>query len=282
MANGRRYDATLKHLFDSRPLDWLDLAGLPHGAMARVVDGDLATVTAAADKVVLVEGANPYVAHVEFQSGPDADLDQRVMFYNVLLRWRHEMPVRSVVFQLGPKAAGLRVTGRFSDRSDGGHGIDFSYRLVRAWELPPDQLLAGGMGTLPLAVLASAEERLAVVAAEVRHRLDRVAPTDAAELLTATYILGTLRHDEGLLGRLLEGVRHMEESAGYQAIMRRGKAEGLLEGRREDVLLVGRRRFGEPSAEVLAIVNSIRDPQRLGELVVAALDASSWTELLAS
>src|SRR3712207_2385655 len=53
------YDASLKHLVDSRPTDWLELAGLPRGQSARMVDADLSAVTAAADKVVLVEGDAP-------------------------------------------------------------------------------------------------------------------------------------------------------------------------------------------------------------------------------
>ena len=105
----KRFDATTKELFDRHPADWLAYAGLPvpaNRAAVRVVDADLSGISLSPDKVVLVDGPEPYIAHFEFQSGVDADLDLRVLVYNVLLRRRHRLPVRSVVILLRRKRAG--------------------------------------------------------------------------------------------------------------------------------------------------------------------------------
>ena len=44
----------------------------------RVIDSDLATVTADADKVLLVEDPTPWILHVELQAKRDPSLEWRV------------------------------------------------------------------------------------------------------------------------------------------------------------------------------------------------------------
>lgn len=274
----KQFDATLKHLVESRPLDWLDLIGLPHRSTATAVDADVSSVSAAADKVLLVESELPYLAHFEFQSGPDPDLDERMMLYNVLLRWRHRKPVRSVAILLSPKAAGPRILGRFEQSIDSTHRVAFAYRLLTAWTLPIESLLQGGLGTLPLAAVAASESDFPAVVAETHRRIASLPSDLVDELLTSMYLLGGLRHGDAFLTSLFAGVRNMEESATYQAIIRKGE----LEGRRDDLLVLGTKRFGEPSPQVLDIIKAIHDPQRLATLFRNAFDAASWTELLAS
>ena len=58
--------------------------------------------------------------------------------------------------------------------------------------------------------------------------------------------------------------------------------EENLRLRKEDLLQLGRRRFGPPSTETEATLRSITDPDRLCRMIVALLDASNWEELLAT
>ncbi len=78
----------------------------------------------------------------------------------------------------------------------------------------------------------------------------------------------------------------MKESVTYQAIVEegevKGRAEGILRARLEDLLLLGRRRFGDPSAETEIALRGIADADRLARMIAALLDASSWEELLAT
>src|SRR5438552_2492912 len=98
----KQYDATNKQLVEKWPADFVALAGMPTGVTVTVVDADLSTFTTAADKVVRVEARDPYIAHFEAQSGPDQQMDRRVLVYNVLAGERHQLPVRSVVLLLRP------------------------------------------------------------------------------------------------------------------------------------------------------------------------------------
>lgn len=270
------YDATLKQIVDRRPLDWLDLAGFPHDAEVRAIDPDLSSVSAAADKALRVGGDNPYVAHLEFQSGYDGDLDQRVLYYNVLFGWRHRLPVRSAVFLLSPKAAGSRINGEYSDIWDGSFGVHFRFRLIRVWELSLEQVLGSGIGTAPLALMVAAEHELIPATQRLRSRLGEVGPGEAAELMAAAYILAGMRHDEAVIDQLVHGALHMEESTTYQAIIRKGE----LKARRDDFMRAGRRLLGPPSAATEEAVLAITDPQELAMMFDRLFEVSSWDQLL--
>ena len=99
MAMSKPFDVTLKTLLEESPLDWPALAGRPQEAV-EVIDADVSTVLAAADKVLRVRGSPDWIMHFEFQSGPDASLPRRLHGYNVLLQHRHNLLVRSVAVLL--------------------------------------------------------------------------------------------------------------------------------------------------------------------------------------
>ena len=56
----------------------------------------------------------------------------------------------------------------------------------------------------------------------------------------------------------------------------------MLRARQDDLLQLGRRRFGAPSREAETALREITDPDRLSRLVAALLDIASWEELLAT
>src|SRR5262249_1589190 len=97
-----------------------------------------------------------------------------------------------------------------------------------------------------------------------------------------------LRYEQALIQKLLQGVMAMKESVTYQAIIEKGMAKGLakglakgeLEEARKILLLLGRSHLGEPSSEAIAAVNAVTDVQKLEELTVRLLRATSWHELL--
>lgn len=282
------YDATLKHLVEAHPADWLAFLGLPIGRRIDAVDADLSSVTAAADKVLRVESPRPYLAHLEFQSAGDATLDRRMLLYNVLLRSRHGLPVRSVAFLLHPRSLPSGVTGAVREIEDPYCRMDFAYRLIRVWEQSPEAFLAGKLGTVALAGLAmrtTAENDLAQIYSRIAERLrNEASPQEAREIWAATYIMSGLRHDLAVVERLMKGAWDMsweEHSVTYQAIIERGVEQGRIKEARAAVLVVGRKRLGEPNPSVRAGLDAIADPASLEMLLDRAVTASSWDELLA-
>jgi predicted transposase YdaD len=157
------------------------------------------------------------------------------------------------------------------------------------WQLPVERLLAGGLGTLPLApISAVAEAELPGVIERMRQRLRGRSRAHASKLWTATYVLLGLRYDQLRVDELLQGVIAMEESVTYQAIIAKGRdqgrAEGLHQGElqqaQKTLLLLRQERFGAPDARVTAVVEAITDLRLLEQLSVRLLHAASWEELL--
>jgi predicted transposase YdaD len=272
------FDSTTKQLVEAHPHDWLAYAGLPPAATVRVVDADLSSYTVAADKVLRVDAHSPYIAHFEFQSGVDPALDTRILVYNVLLRARHKLPVRSVAVILRPEAQSPNNVGQVRDIDEPSSRLDFTYRLIRVWEEPYERLLAGGMGTLPLApVSAVRPEEVESVVRRMEQRLDAEAPAGKGpELQTAAYVLMGLRYPRSLINQLLQGVRNMKESVTYQAILE----EGMQQGEQDMLIFQGTKKFGPPDGRVLSEIRSISDVNRLMALAGKLLDAASWDELL--
>jgi predicted transposase YdaD len=278
------FDVTTKFLIENHTADWLALAGVPtRGLVPRVVDADLSTISSTPDKLIrLGLGRRGTAVHVEFQSARDADLDERVLAYNVLARRRHGVPVRSVVFLLRPEAGPPSVSSVIRWHGESSSPLSFDYDLIRVWELPPERLLAGGIGTLALAPIAAVPpSAVRGVIGRVRDRLDReVAPPLAAEVLHATRVLTGLRYTQAEVQTLFRGVRHMRESSYYQEILDEGRVEGRVEGRlvgEQDLLVqMGTQKFGRPPAGALARLRAVADTRELERLGVRLLTAESW------
>jgi predicted transposase YdaD len=210
-----------------------------------------------------------------------------MLLYNAALGKRHGLRVRSLAVVLHRGADSLQLTGLYESGFPGEPAdVTLRYRIVRVWQVAPVRWLSGGLGVLPLAPLGAVQEaELPVVIARMKQRLDREVPrSEAAELWSATYILMGVRYADALIETLLQGVLAMEESVTYQRILRKGRAEGLNEGKVEEarkiLLLLGRGRFGEPSVEEAAALDALTDVEKLEELTVRSLQVSSWPELL--
>jgi predicted transposase YdaD len=61
------FDSTLKHMLEHHPADCARLVGVQTAARIEVIDADLATVMAEADKVLRFDEARPWLMHFEFQ-----------------------------------------------------------------------------------------------------------------------------------------------------------------------------------------------------------------------
>jgi len=283
-----RFDATLKALVQSHPTDFEAILRLHGPGPPTVLNVDLATVSAATD-VTLGYGDPPtLLVDLNFQAGRDVNLPGRLLLYNALLQHRLGAPVHSIVILLRPEADAPTLTGRFRYQALPRRGaVDFRYEVVRLWERPARRLLAGGPGTLPLAVLGrlpegrTVEEGLAGVVAGIDRRLRRQAdPAEARRLLTSAFILSGLRVPREFSKRLFRGVTAMRESDTYMAIIEEGQEQGEVRAIRRVLLRQGRKRFNEPDAATKATLETITDVARLERMCVRLLEVSTWQDLL--
>src|SRR5271157_5289117 len=278
------FDATTRELLESDPRAWLELLLGRELGDVRIQNADLSTITTEADSVLLVAEVEPWLVHLEFQSSYDPTLPLRLQRYNILVNYRHRLPVQSMALLLCPDADGPAMTGLLQHRlPDGLIYHEFRYNVVRTWERPADEILAGGLATLPLAPLARVKENeLPTVIHAMQERLDREATKNQAETLwTATYLLMGLNYSNELIDRLIAGVQNMKESVTYQKILREGRAEGRAEEAKRILKRLGSRRFGQPEPLIEAALDAIADLERLEQLSDRVLEVAGWEELLA-
>src|SRR5262245_4926015 len=274
----KTFDPVLKDLADRFAADWVEalrgVLGLPPGPV-RVTDSDLSAMVAQADKVFRLGGPATDLLHLELQSGWEADLDGRTLKYNVLLGDRHRLPVRSAIVLLRPEANASALTGLLRRaRPDGTVYLEFRYDVIRLWQLPVDQLLAGPIGALPLAPLADVTaEALPGVVQRIDERFRQELPPERlGDMRSATEVLMGLRWPDELIRQIFEGVGAMRESVVYQRILKEGRAE---EAQRV-VLELGRQRFGEPPETVRVVLEGISDLDRLERMIGRILQVASW------
>ena len=70
------YDSTTKFLVQEFPADWLALAGLAADGPIELIETNLSTITAEADKVIRVAGPAPWLVHFELQSSRRSKVGQ--------------------------------------------------------------------------------------------------------------------------------------------------------------------------------------------------------------
>ena len=279
------FDATTKYLLELDPGAWLRYVGLPRAGPASVVNSDVSTVVAETDKVIRVDEPMPWLAHLELQSGRDPTLAARLHAYNALLYRRHGLPICSVAVLLRPEADGPELSGHLQQQFPSGQVyLDFRYAVVRVWQRPVDEVLGGGLATLPLAPLADgADGALPTIVRRIGERLAQETTPDTAALLwTSTYLLMGLRYPHDVTKEVLRAMTWLRDSSTYQAILAEGEVAGRVTEAREILMRLGRKRLGPPDRRVRSVLDRLDDLGRLEQLTDRLLEVGSWDELLAT
>ncbi len=274
------FDATTKYLIESHPADWLALSGRTSSGPVELLEAELSTVTAAADKVIRVLDPSPWLLHLEPQASREPDLAGRLHLYNALLERKFGLPVWTVLVLLRTEADAPELTGEWQRRittAETAYQV-FRYGVVRLWELSPDTFLNGGLGIVPLAPLGSVDEQdLPSIIRRLRERINREGlPGEVGELWTAVSVLMELRYSEETMKQLLQELPGMEETVFYRLILKKG---ALKEASRL-LLRLGEKRLGPPDEATRTAIEAMNDIGRLELLLEKTADASSWQELL--
>ena len=125
-----------------------------HGAV-ELIDSDITTLTASADKVIRVPGPEPYLVNIELHSYHDSGLVRTLWYRQVALDYRHDLPVLTVIVLLCKEANSPHLTGTYERNAPDGFQTNcYNYRVVRLWQDDPELYLNSGVALVPLAPLA--------------------------------------------------------------------------------------------------------------------------------
>ena len=229
------------------------------------------------------------LVHIEFQTYNDADMAERLLRYNVLVRSEYNLPVLSFVIYL--LSDGKVPQSPLSWTVPGGQEVlQFHFRSIELSELLPEDLLKiGHPGLLPLLPLTKGG-----ASREVTQRMfTEIEATNQAELLTIGSTLASLVFSkenpadlEWLHRRLHEMNNILRESPFYQEILQEGREEGLQEGLealRQAFLKIVEARFPKLLRLAKGQAAITNDPEELENLIVKvsiAKDAKEAQSLL--
>jgi hypothetical protein len=208
--------------------------------------------------------------------------------YNALLYRHYHVGVHSIVVLLRPQAAHSNLNGAISyaPRPERGN-MDFGYEVVPLWKRSAEELLAAELGVTPLAVLGQLpegvqlEEGLQTVARRLVERLQaEAAPDRVRKLLTDAFLLTGLRVRRDVAARIFRGVRAMQDSDTYLAILEEGEGKGQEKFARKALLAFGEGRFGPADEAVRTQLSQISDLERLERMCHRAAKAANWQEIL--
>jgi predicted transposase YdaD len=287
-----RFDVATKELVWDDPAAWLQRFGIACASAVDVIDSDITTLTATADKVIRVAEPEPYLVDIELQSYHDADLVRTLWFRQVALDYRHKSPVLSVVVLLRKEANSPHLTGAYERKvPDGFQTNCYNYKVVRLWQDDPELYLNASVALVPLAPLTNVSPtELPALVQRMKDLIGQEPRPHAAKLFAVAYLLMGLRYEDDLTNQLFEGIEIMKESTTYQSILREGRQEGRQEGEsvgrvreaQRILRLQGTKRFGAPSPEIAAALDGIQDVDRLealGERILE-LELKGWDDLL--
>ena len=269
------FDAATKFLVEAAPEEWVRFLGLPPGE-TRIVDTDISTVSAAADRALFVEAGVPYGIQIEFQGNGDPIFETRLLQYRTALRLRWGVPFTSVAVLLRPFTDHKRLQGRHLEPGpDGKIEVSFRYRVVRVWLIPVEQLLEGPLALLPLAPVSKVRRRdLPALLKRIEERMVREAsPSVADDLRTATYVLMGLRYPKEYVKMILSQ-NVLEQSSTYQDIK--------LKNYRKMLMHLAEPRLQAPTSEQKQTLEAIESPEVLEGLVARLFQTTTWKDLLAS
>ncbi len=280
------FDATLKDMGRESPQGFLAAFDRPPVAPVKVLNVDLSTVTTAADLILGLGDPLEEIVQIDFQSSAAAWKHADLMVYHALLFAHYHVPVHTIVLLLRPQTAHANMNGiiRYAPRPGRG-SMDFSYEVVPLWERPTEELSGADLGVTPLAVLGrlpaglALEDGLTAVAQRIAERLVKEAPLERAKkLLTDAFLLTGLRVRRDVAARIFRGVRAMHESDTFLAIL----DEGQEKHAKKAILLVGEKRLGPADESVKAYLGGITDLERLDRMLLQAVTATGWQEILAT
>jgi predicted transposase YdaD len=228
-----------------------------------------------------------HLIDLELQSGPDSEMQYRMLFYHVELLIQHKQPVISVVLYLFESSL---PENPFREKSREEELLTFRYRIITLWTLDVQEYMQGhviAMYTLlpgmrgadaPLLIQAIKEMEQAYTRPQfgdhllrfrtILRRSTRVSAQD--KQIVEAYMIQN-KYDS----LIDEDPEIRERMARAEA---EGKAEGEVEGEirglQKSVLSIIRKRFPALVESAEQQVAQLRDTEDLERLVVYLLDAS--------
>jgi predicted transposase YdaD len=266
------YDDSIKKLIDANPQDFVSLVfGNGHFVLALPHELKLLHLYADALFKVMLDG-EPVLLHIEFQSGYDPRMQERLLEYNTLASREYSyLPVYSCVIHL-KKDSSIAVSPFIRELPTGEEVVRFHYKSIELWKKEAVELLhLGWVGLLPLVPLARGGTEHGVV----EEMIAGLVSAGKTELLVVANAFASLAFEqeseaeqewlERTFAMLKDTLRNTKA---YQKILKEGREKGRQEALQQALLDVTEEHFPQIMHIVRQQVKAIEDPALLRRLIV--------------
>jgi predicted transposase YdaD len=230
------WDSACKRLIQNNPQDFIEWLTQQPCTIIKELPRELNNVLMEVDGLIMVEVAGvPAIYHFEFQTYYDGRMAERLLRYNIEIRWTYELPVYSFVIHL--LGDGEIATSPLSlAMPDGQEVVTFHYQSTEISQLEPEDIVRTGktslLAFLPL-TKGGAKRKIVGQMSQTLHRTGNV----DLELVGLAFASLVFREKPEDLDWLLRSFSHMHDiladSPLFQEIIKWGQEEGLRKGQEE-------------------------------------------------
>jgi hypothetical protein len=259
----QEYDKCGKYMVQQHGDAILWMGGVHDVGVWKAVQAEPVQVRQLPDGLLEVTGpglALPDIFILEIATYPDARVPSQAVRDTALIYLQRGIVPEVIVLFLREKG---NVAAADSIELQSRRGLTkwkLSWKAIKLWEVPAEELLAmGDVGLIPWVPLAkfqgSPEEIVRRCRARIEHAGPPITPVDQENLLAVTQFLLPLRYndDEELLGQLralLGGREAMIHSPLYQEVVEEAERKGETKAKRGAILKVLMTRFGDAARDL--------------------------------
>jgi hypothetical protein len=266
--DGDEGDAIIRKLIEMDPSAFLDLVGESVTGPVELIESGVFPHILPIDKVLRISAPEPWIAVVGLATSRDPALVGLIETTLVSLLG-HRVPIEPIIILVRPEADDPSFTGEQVRRMPRGTVVSqFRYRVIRAWQQPPDRPL----GDLPSETLAGLETSgLRELNSELRERT--AANAAAVDSESVTCLVFALPEPGPVESKLLKEVAELERMAPCVYLALGRHREPRVVSRDEGCTVMrwklyqrGARRLGPPDERVASTIGEIVSPRRLTDL----------------
>jgi hypothetical protein len=262
------YDKSSKWLIQHHGNSILRLAGIGEIESWKPLQAEIVQSRRFPDGLVEVQfhrQPDPDLFVLEIAAYPEARVAEQVIRDTALVYLDRQVIPDVLVLFLHPKG---NVPAAGSAALSSQRGLtkwDLSWKAVKLWEVPADELLAAGdVGLIPWVPLSQFDGPPEQIMHECRKRIDHDAPPNEHEnMLAVTQLLAGLRYNDPKLFQILGGRKAMIESPLLQELIAERTHDTMI----ENLMTFLVARFGSKAEALESELKAIGDEARLKELV---------------
>ena len=229
----QEYDKSSKWLIEHHGDSILSLAGVrksPTGNRCPPIWSSPGVSPTVSSRFEAPAQAAPDVFILEIATYPDARVPSQAVRDTALVFLARDIVPEVVVLFLHPKG-NVEAAGSVELRSRLGlTKWNLSWKAVKLWEVPAEELFAAGdIGLIPWVPLSQFDGPPEPILRKCRARIDQVdSPNDQENLLAVTQFLARLRYNDEMLFQILGGREAMIESPVLQELREEWTRETMI------------------------------------------------------